>query len=45
MFSVPFQGLRKAMYLPSGESVALLISGLPKNSSRSMSGGWLDADG
>jgi hypothetical protein len=38
MFSVPFHGLRNAMYRPSGESVALLISGLPKKSWRSISG-------
>src|SRR5262245_36742834 len=39
MLRVSFQGLRKATYLPSGESWAPAISGLPKNSSRSMSGG------
>ncbi len=39
MFRVPFQGLRNAMNRPSGDSVALLISGFPKNSCRSMSGG------
>src|SRR5687767_7162043 len=36
---VSFQGFRKAMYLPSGEICAPAISGLPKNSSRSSSGG------
>ena len=39
MFIVPFHGLRNAMCLPSGEIVPVAISGLPKNSSRSMSGG------
>jgi hypothetical protein len=38
-FIVPFHGLRNAMWRPSGEIVPVAISGLPKNSSRSMSGG------
>ena len=36
---VSLYGLMNAMYLPSGESWAPVISGLPKNSSRSSSGG------
>src|SRR5580692_2748984 len=39
MLRVSFQGLRKARYLPSGESWAPDISGSPKSSSRSMIGG------
>src|SRR3989304_4165251 len=39
MLRVSFQGLRKAMYFPSGEIWAAAISGLPKNSSRSRMGG------
>jgi hypothetical protein len=31
--------LMKAMYCPSGESCAPVISGFPKNSSRSSTGG------
>src|SRR5512146_1163208 len=42
MLRVSFQGLRKEMYLPSGEICAPAISGLPKKSSRSMSGGRPD---
>src|SRR5688500_20321868 len=38
-FIVPFHGLRNAMWRPSGEIVPVAISGLPKNNSRSMSGG------
>src|SRR4029078_5081062 len=38
---VSLYGLRKEMYRPSGEIWAPEISGLPKNSSRSMSGGSL----
>src|SRR5258705_1883191 len=37
---VPLNGLTKAMNLPSGEICAPEISGSPKNSSRSISGGW-----
>jgi hypothetical protein len=44
MFIVPFHGLRNAMYRPSGEIVPVAISGLPKNSSRSMSGGSPPSD-
>src|SRR5579883_2188640 len=36
---VSFHGLINATYWPSGESCAPVISGLPKSSSRSMSGG------
>src|SRR5258708_10489715 len=36
---VSFQGLMKAMYLPSGEICAPVISGFPNNSSRSMRAG------
>src|ERR1700683_2930209 len=39
MLRVSFQGLRKAMYLPSGESWAPDISGSPNSSSRSISRG------
>src|SRR5436309_11442947 len=39
MLRVLLSGLRKAMYFPSGEICAPEISGSPKNSSRSMSGG------
>src|ERR1700691_4764499 len=39
MLRVSFQGLRKAMYLPSGESWAPDISGSPNSSSRSIIGG------
>src|SRR5258708_7288377 len=39
MLRVLFNGFRKAMYLPSGESCAPEISGSPKNSSRSIIGG------
>src|SRR5690348_5395139 len=39
IFRVSLYGLRKEMYLPSGDICAPDISGLPKNSSRSMSGG------
>ena len=39
MLRVSLQGLRKATYWPSGESWAAEISGLPKNSSRSRTGG------
>jgi hypothetical protein len=39
MFLVSFQGFKKAIYRPSGESWAAEISGLPKNNSRSRSGG------
>jgi hypothetical protein len=38
-FRVSFQGFRKAVHFPSGESWAPAISGLPKKSSRSRSGG------
>src|SRR2546423_6285954 len=41
MLRVSLYGLRKEMYLPSGDIWAPEISGLPKNSSRSMSGGSL----
>src|SRR5215204_2795542 len=41
IFIVPLYGLRKAMNLPSGEIRAPVISGLPKNTSRSISGGKL----
>src|ERR1700722_20411596 len=41
IFLVSVQGLRNARYRPSGESCAPEISGLPNNSSRSMSGGRL----
>ena len=37
---VSFQGFRKAVHFPSGESWAPAISGLPKKSSRSRTGGW-----
>src|SRR5882724_12614777 len=36
---VPLNGLTKAMNLPSGETCAPAISGSPKNTSRSISGG------
>ena len=39
MLRVPLKGLMKAMYWPSGEICAPEISGSPKNSSRSMTGG------
>ena len=39
MLRVSLHGLRKATYWPSGESWAPAISGLPKKSSRSRSGG------
>src|SRR5512138_3370004 len=38
-FRVSFHGLRNAVHFPSGESCAPAISGLPKKSSRSRSGG------
>src|SRR6185436_15270561 len=38
-FRVSFHGLRNAMYCPSGEICAPAISGLPKKSSLSLSGG------
>src|ERR1041384_535412 len=38
---VSLYGFRKEMYLPSGDIWAPEISGLPKNSSRSMIGGSL----
>src|SRR5690349_22539420 len=41
MLRVSLYGLRNEMYLPSGDICAPEISGLPKNSSRSMSGGSL----
>src|ERR1700683_800041 len=41
IFLVSFQGFRNARYRPSGESWAPEISGLPNNSSRSISGGRL----
>src|SRR2546423_1840819 len=41
MLRVSLYGLRNEMYLPSGDIWAPEISGLPKNSSRSMSGGSL----
>src|SRR5688500_17034605 len=44
-FIVPFHGFRKPIYLPSGDSVAEAISGLPKVSSRSMRGGRLEDSG
>src|SRR6185369_5334721 len=40
-FRVSLYGLRNEMYFPSGEICAPEISGLPKKSSRSMSGGSL----
>src|SRR5688572_14861009 len=39
MLRVPLKGLIKAMKAPSGEICAPEISGSPKNSSRSISGG------
>src|SRR5712692_4494976 len=39
IFRVSFHGLRNAKYFPSGDTCALIISGLPKISSRSMIGG------
>src|SRR5713101_6193383 len=39
IFRVLFHGLRNAKYFPSGDTCALIISGLPKISSRSMIGG------
>src|SRR6266571_5515036 len=39
MLRVPLKGLTKAMNLPSGEICAPEISGSPKNSSRSITGG------
>src|SRR5882724_5959614 len=43
---VSFQGLRNAMYLPSGEIWAPAISGFPNRSSRSIRGGrlWAPAE-
>src|SRR5688500_3822646 len=41
IFIVPLYGFRKAMNFPSGEIRALAISGLPKNTSRSITGGKL----
>src|SRR3954467_12406031 len=41
MLRVSLYGLRNEMYFPSGDICAPEISGLPKNSSRSMSGGSL----
>src|SRR5579871_4401863 len=38
-FRVSCHGLTNARYLPSGDNVAAVISGLPKNSSRSIKGG------
>src|SRR5258708_3807599 len=38
IFIVSFHGLRNARYFPSGETCALIISGLPKITSRSMIG-------
>jgi hypothetical protein len=38
---VPLNGFTKAMNLPSGEICAPEISGSPKKSSRSISGGWV----
>src|SRR3990172_5919244 len=38
-FRVSVHGLRKAVHFPSGESWAPAISGVPKKSSRSTSGG------
>src|SRR5260370_39874280 len=42
MLRVSFHGFWNAMYLPSGEICAPEISGLPKRSSRSISGGKPD---
>src|SRR3954449_5775736 len=38
-FRVSFHGFRNATYLPSGDSCAPAISGLPNRSSRSINGG------
>src|SRR5216683_2479225 len=43
MLRVPLNGLRNATNRPSGEICAPIISGSPKNTSRSMSGGRPDA--
>src|SRR5687768_605415 len=39
MLRVPFKGLMKAIYFPSGEICAPEISGSPKNNSRSIRAG------
>src|SRR6185436_8996045 len=39
IFRAPLWGLRNPMYFPSGEIWAPVISGSPKNSSRSRTGG------
>src|ERR1043166_586493 len=42
-FSVSFHGLTKARYVPSGDRVAAMISGLPKNNSRSIRTGRFES--